>query len=135
MTNLFPPGLETNNENLSIDFDGVIHTFDKGFFDGTCYGEPIEGSLEAIKELSKFYKIIIFTAKAKPDRPLVNGKTGTELVWEWLEKYGVKDYVTEVTSEKPRSFLYIDDNAYRFDNWNNTLKFVEKLKEQQNEGI
>lgn len=127
----FPPGFEVDDNNLSIDFDGVIHTFDKGFHDGTCYGDPIEGSLDALKSLSEKYRIVIFTAKAKPDRPLVNGKTGTELVWEWLAKHNVSQYVSEVTSEKPRSFLYIDDNAYRFETWNKTLQFLENYDKSQ----
>jgi hypothetical protein len=129
MTTPFPPGFENDGNNLSIDFDGVIHTFDRGYHDGTCYGQPIPGSLEAVRKLSKQFRIVIFTAKAKPSRPLVNGKTGTELVWEWLEKYGIADCVAEVTSEKPRSFLYIDDNGYRFENWNDTLQFISTLKE------
>lgn len=124
-SNNFPPGFEDESNNLAIDFDGVIHNMDKGFHDGTCYGDPLPGSLEAIKELSKKYKIIIFTAKAKPNRPLVNGKTGTQLVEEWLEKYNILDCVAEVTSEKPRAILYIDDNAYRFNNWNDTLDFIK----------
>ena len=122
--NHFPPGFESEKNNIAIDFDGVIHNFDKGYHDGTCYGDPIEGSLDALKKLSKTYNIIIFTAKAKPNRPLVNGKTGKELVSEWLEKYGVLDCVNEITSEKPRAMLYIDDNAYRFENWIDTIKFV-----------
>lgn len=120
-----PPGFENDLKNLAIDFDGVIHTFDKGWYDGTCYGEPIEGSLEAIKKLSESYTIIIFTAKAKPSRPLVNGKTGTELVEEWLTKHGVMQYVKEITSEKPRSQIYIDDKGYHFVNWKDTLEHIE----------
>jgi FMN phosphatase YigB (HAD superfamily) len=123
----FPPGHENDKNNIAIDFDGVIHSFDKGWHDGTCYGEPIPGSLQAIKTLSKQYKIIIFTAKAKPDRPLVNGKTGTELVQEWLHKHDILDCVSGITSEKPRAMLYIDDNGYRFENWNDTLNFINKL--------
>lgn len=126
MKHNFPPGFDTDAETIAIDFDGVIHTFDKGFFDGTCYGEPIEGALEAVKEISKKYKVVIFTAKAKPDRPLINGKTGTELVREWLEKYGISDCVSLITSEKPRAILYIDDNAYRFDTWTNTFGFIKE---------
>jgi len=122
----YPPGFEEDSKNLAIDFDGVIHNFDKGYYDGTCYGEPIEGSLEAIKSLSKKYKIIIFTAKAKPSRPLVNGKTGTELVKEWLENYNVLQYISEITSEKPRSQIYIDDKGYHFQNWNETLDYIRK---------
>ena len=127
--NIFPPGFEQEIKNLSIDFDGVLHTFDKGYHDGTCYGEPIHGSLDSIRELSKKYKIIIFTAKAKPNRPLVNGKNGTELVWEWLEKYKIADCISEVTSEKPRSFLYIDDKGYRVENWNDTINFIGNLND------
>jgi len=124
-----PPGFENDLKNIAIDFDGVIHTFDKGFHDGTCYGAPIDGSLLAIKELSKKFNIIIFTAKAKPSRPLVQGKTGTELVIEWLTKHDVMQYVQEVTAEKPRAQLYIDDKGYHFKNWQSTLKYVEENNE------
>jgi FMN phosphatase YigB (HAD superfamily) len=125
MANFYPPGFENEKKNLAIDFDGVIHNADKGWGDGTCYGEPLPGALEALKLLSQKYKIIIFTAKAKPDRPLVNGKTGAVLVLEWLKKHNVHQYVSSVTSEKPRADLYIDDNGYRFANWGDTLKFIE----------
>lgn len=127
----FPPGFSDEGNNLSIDFDGVIHNFDKGYYDGTCYGDPLPGSLEALRTLSKNYRIIIFTAKAKPSRPLVNGMTGIELVAGWLERHGVLDCVAEITAEKPRAFLYIDDNAYRFNNWVDTLSFVRSEFEDQ----
>jgi 5'(3')-deoxyribonucleotidase len=126
MANFYPPGFENEKQNLAIDFDGVIHNADKGWHDGTCYGDPIPGALEAIKELSKKYNIIIFTAKCKSDRPRVNDKTGAELVYEWLEKHKVWSYIYSVTAEKPRAELYIDDNGYRFENWNNTLEFINK---------
>lgn len=120
----FPPEFAAEANNLAIDFDGVIHNADKGFFDGTCYGEPIPGSLKALEQLANDFRIVIFTAKAKPNRPLINGKTGTELVSEWLEKHDVLKYVSEITSEKPRAILYIDDNAYRFENWQETLAYT-----------
>tara|TARA_B100000674_G_C37744748_1_gene870620 strand:+ start:500 stop:889 length:390 start_codon:yes stop_codon:yes gene_type:complete len=122
----FPPSYKNDLKNLSIDFDGVIHNSDKGFYDGTCYGEPIDGAIDSIKKLSKKFKIIIFTAKAKSDRPLINGKTGTEHVKNWLTRYGLIEYISEITSEKPRACLYIDDNALRFENWNQTIHFIDK---------
>ena len=27
--------------------------------------------------------IVIFSCKARPDRPLINGKTGIDLIWEF----------------------------------------------------
>jgi phosphoheptose isomerase len=112
---------------LGIDFDGVIHGNSKGFYDGTIYDDPLQGSIEAIKELSKKWDIIIYTAKAKLDRPLVQGKTGTQLVWDWLKKYDIDNYVKDVTAEKPRAVVYIDDKGYRFENWESTLQDLKKI--------
>ena len=72
---------EKNTKQLAIDFDGVIHKSSKSFHDGTIYDNPIDGVEEALKKLSKDYTLIIYTCKANPDRPLVNGKTGIELIW------------------------------------------------------
>ena len=114
--------------NLGIDFDGVIHSNDKGFYDGTIYGDPVEGTEEALKKLSDKYTLICYTAKAKPDRMLINGKTGTELVWEWLKKYKFDKYISKVTSEKPRAVAYIDDKAIRFNDWNHCFASLESAK-------
>ena len=113
---------ETNT--LAIDFDGVIHNHNLGFHDGTCYGKPIEGAIDAIKLLSKKYTIIIFTCKSNPNRPLIEGKNGTELVWGWLKKYNIDKYIKDVTYNKPNALFYIDDKAISFNNWDNTLNHV-----------
>ena len=47
----------------------------------------------------------------------MNGKTGTELVWEWLRKHDMDKFVTKVTAEKPRAVQYIDDKGYGFTTW------------------
>ena len=114
--------------NLGIDFDGVIHNNDKGFYDGTIYGDPVDGTEEALKKLSDKYTLICYTAKAKPDRMLINGKTGTELVWEWLKKHNFDKYISKVTSEKPRAVAYIDDKAIRFSNWDHCFASLEAAK-------
>ena len=117
--------------NIGIDFDGVIHKCSKGYYDGTIYDDPIEGSYEALEKLSKEYTIIINTCKAKPDRGLVNGKTGVELVWEWLEKYDMAKFVSKVTSEKPRACFYIDDKGLRFTDWDSTFKQLQDIKNEK----
>ena len=65
------------------------------------------------------YDVVIFTAKAKPDRGLINGKTGTQLVWEWLKKHNMDKFVTKVTAERPRAVAYIDDKNIEFKDWKN----------------
>lgn len=103
--------------NIAIDFDGVIHDNCEGWKDGTVYGLPIDGMQDAIENLSKKFNVIVFTAKAKSDRPLINGKSGVDLIEEWLDKYGILKFVSEITSEKPRAVAYIDDKGIRFNNW------------------
>lgn len=125
MANFYPPGFKNDKLTLAIDFDGVIHNATNGWGDGTCYGNPIPNCIESIKKLSEKYEIIIFTAKAKKDRPLVNGKTGIDLVKDWLTKYDLINHIKDITSEKPRAELYIDDNGYRFENWSDTMKFID----------
>jgi hypothetical protein len=122
---------QDESKNVCIDFDGVIHDNYDGFGDGTIYGPIIPGSSEAIKKLAQKYDIIIFTAKAKSDRPLINGKTGAELVREWLEKHNLAQYVKDITSEKPRALVYIDDKAIRFTDWESVLNQFNNFYESK----
>lgn len=109
---------------IGIDFDGVIHRNSLGYHDGTIYDPPNEGTKDALDDLSKRYEIVVYTCKAKPDRELVNGMTGTQLIWEWLKKHELDVYVKEVTSEKPRAAFYIDDKAYRFSDWTSMMNTI-----------
>jgi len=110
-------GFKDELKNIAVDFDGVIHKNSKGYYDGTIYDEPIDGARESLKRLSEKYDVVVFTAKAKPDRGLINGKTGTQLVWEWLKGHDMDKFVTKVTAEKPRAVKYIDDKAVKFISW------------------
>jgi hypothetical protein len=110
---------------IGIDFDGVIHKNSKGFYDGTVYDQPVDGVYEALESISKKYDIIVFSAKAKSDRMLINNKTGKELICDWLDKYNLSQFVKDVTAEKPRAVYYIDDKAIKFTDWASCLKEVE----------
>ena len=113
--------------NVGIDFDKVIHKCSKGYYDGTIYDDPVEGAYEALEKLSQDYTVIVYTCKAKPDRGLINGKTGTELVWEWLKEHNMAQFVSKVTAEKPRARFYIDDKAIRFTDWDSAFKMIEEI--------
>jgi|TARA_R110002124_G_scaffold255187_2_gene420844 phosphoheptose isomerase len=112
--------------NLGIDFDGVIHKCSKGYYDGSIYDVPVDSAYESLKKLAKKYTIIVYTCKAKPDRGLINGKTGTTLVWEWLEKYDMSKFVNKVTAEKPRATCYIDDKGVEFSDWESCFTRLEE---------
>lgn len=123
------------SSTVAVDFDGVIHKNTKGFHDGTIYDDPIKGTKKALKELSKKYTLIIYTCKANPERPLINNKTGTELIKEWLDKHGLSCYIKRITHEKPRASFYIDDKGITFKNWDQTLNDISLLCDKTNGDI
>ena len=116
---LVPPGFENELNNIAIDFDGVIHDSSKGWHDGTCYGQPLPGSLEAIKNLSKNFNIIIFTARFM-GRTNNNYKKayelGYELTYDQLCKWNLK--FDKLILGKPSFDILIDDKAFNYsDKW------------------
>ena len=90
-----------DNNTIAVDFDGVIHKNSKGFHDGTIYDEPIEGVKKGLEYLSKSYKLVIYSCKANPNRPLINGKSGVELIYDWLVEYDLMIYIDSITYNKP----------------------------------
>lgn len=114
------------NETIALDFDGVIHKSSKGVYDGSIYDEPVEGTENALKHLSSKYKLVIFSCRAREDRPLYDGKNGKTLIWEWLKKYNLDVYITDVTDIKPRALFYIDDKGIFFKNWFDVIILVER---------
>ena len=119
---------ERNTNQLAIDFDGVIHKSSKSFHDGTIYDDPVDGVEEALKQLSKDYILIIYTCKANPERPLIGGKTGIELIWDWLRKYDLDLYIGDIVYGKPNAKYYIDDKAIKFTSWNQVIREVDAQK-------
>ena len=115
---------DDEKNSIAIDFDGVIHRNSKGFHDGTIYDDAIEGSYESLEKISKTYRIMLFTCKANPNRPQIDGRTGVELVEEWLEKHDMLKFVDRVVWGKPNAKFYIDDKGIRFINWKDTLKEI-----------
>ena len=117
--------------NIGVDFDGVIHQCSKGYYDGTIYDPPVQGAASALKALADNYNVIVHTCKARADRGLVNGKTGTQLVWAWLKENNLEKYVSKVTAEKPRARLYIDDKSIEFTNWETTMDRILDKEDKQ----
>jgi hypothetical protein len=107
-------------KTIAIDFDGVIHKYSKGWQDGTIYDEPMEGSLDAIKQLAVNNKLIIFSTRAKGDGNLAEMK-------HWLDKHGFLPFISEITHEKAIASIYIDDRGLRFNDWSNTMETLTEM--------
>lgn len=109
---------------VSLDFDGVCHRYDQGWFDGTIYGGLMPGAYEAIHELVRRYAVVVQTARS----PLsdvaawLTSKTGIPTVVDTGETRFWNDQSKILVSDrKLPALVYIDDRGYRFENWGQTL--------------
>jgi hypothetical protein len=127
MDNEFLNMLERSKKVIAIDFDGVIHDDYKGFHDGTIYGMPIDLTGDALKKLSQHYTLVIYSCKSNPYRPKIDNKDGTYLIWEWLKKWHLDTYISDVVWGKPNAIAYIDDKGIKFISWTQTLKELKLL--------
>lgn len=116
---------------IAVDFDGVIHAYSKGWNDGKIYDVPLHNAFFALDRLMLQDSVFIHTAR-KPSS-----------VARWIERKS--SYTIECTTWLPRTWyarrkpfwntrglllvtdrkfpatVYIDDRAYRFENWEKTF--------------
>lgn len=118
-------------QTVAVDFDGVIHTYDRGWADGTIYGDWIPGSVEGLSRLMSRYAVFIHTARDPhqvarwiEDRSgrAFECTTTTPLSGFWNEQ----GYLL-VTRRKLPAIAYIDDRAVRFTTWPQALDSLEDL--------
>lgn len=103
---------------LCIDFDGVIHSYEKGWQEGVIYGHVTPGFWEWAEEAAKHFKLVIYSSRSKTDEG-----TTAMAVWliaerkKWREaggQSGSDPLSYEFAHEKPPAFLTIDDRAVQF---------------------
>ena len=118
-----------DKKRIMIDFDGVIHSYDKGFQNGEIYGSVIEGSKEAIDYLkSKGYEIVIFTTRASKEHNIdPKSKELISNVESWLNENNI--HFDKITADKLGAVAYIDDKAIRFENnWNDIIEKINTIE-------
>jgi len=121
-----------HRDRVMIDFDGVIHSYEKGWNNGEIYGNVIDKAKESIEKLRQKYEIVIFTTRAAQKTQPLDGPTSEELVKdlkEWLDKNGI--YYDKITGDKLGAFAYIDDNAIEFTTWDDVMIKLQKKEEKE----
>jgi hypothetical protein len=114
---------------IAIDFDGVIHSYSRGWQGGEIYDLPVEGTREALTELrAKGWKIYIFSTRTnkiyhKNDRP-----PQEERMKIYLEEHGIP-YDKIWSFGKPMADIYLDDRALNFrGKWVDSLQEIEQFQ-------
>ena len=122
---------------VSIDFDGVIHSYEKGWHDGTIYGEPLPGAFDGIHALMTVHSVVITTCRHPEqvsdwlfDRRLMINQTweppGEVICDFWNERDRIL-----ITNRKLPSVVYLDDRAVRFYNWKQAIAEMSYVIEQK----
>lgn len=145
-------------KTIAIDFDGVIHKYSKGWHDGTCYDEPVEGVFDAISHFFRCgYSVFIFsTRKPKeikkwidkyimettfvrgdatqdpgPDFDYPTYGFKSEII-SMFTKFWNKKNVLGITRRKLPALVYVDDRALKFNGvWRETVSEIENFKTYQ----
>lgn len=116
---------------IAVDFDGVIHKYSKGWANGKIYDEPVPEALFALELLMKNDSVFVHTTRnARQVARWIEQRTWydidctTHLPREWWGKakpFWNKRGILLVTNRKLAADVYIDDRAYRFKAWGETL--------------
>jgi len=130
---------DLTKNTVAIDFDGVIHKYSEGWKDGSIYDKPVEGVHKALMELMKDYWVYIFTTRDVQD--VVNWMNrkfwgeGNEMGFSTVAMpegirfwQGGRCGEMAVSNRKLPAEFYIDDRGIRFNNWEETLRRIKKIR-------
>jgi hypothetical protein len=114
---------------VAVDFDGVIHDYNRGWSDGTIYGDPLPGSLEALRTLLEKYAVFVHTTRDPHQVGAWLYERGFDCVpdpggFEFWNEQGAPLLITQ---RKLPAIAYIDDRAIRFESWAQALSDLERL--------
>lgn len=92
---------------VAIDFDGVLHSYARGWTGPMPEDPPVPGARDFVDWLiAQGYRIAIVSSRCLEEEGLKN-------VLHWLAEHGFR--WDEVTSKKVPAVAYLDDRAVRFD--------------------
>lgn len=104
-----PKGQPINGKPiLCLDFDGVIHSYERGWCDGQIYGTVTPGFFEWLEIARRYFRVVVYSSRSKDE-------TGIQAMKLFLARNngGIVPPV-EFAHEKPPAFLTIDDRALCF---------------------
>lgn len=120
---------------ISVDFDGVIHAYSKGWTDGTIYDVPIVDALYSLELLMQRDAVFIHTSRnPRQVARWIEKRTWhhilctTRIPRNWFGKrkpFWNKRGILLVTDRKLSASIYIDDRGYRFESWKETLSELD----------
>jgi uncharacterized HAD superfamily protein len=104
---------------ICIDIDGVIA---QGLSNWPHYEscEIVDGAVESIRHFQEQgHCIILYTARFEEDRDVTK---------KWLYYHGI--VYDKLIMGKPCADVYIDDQAFKFLNWEDTCEHIKQISKE-----
>jgi hypothetical protein len=119
---------------LCVDFDGVIHSYERGWQNGEIYGTVTRGFFEWVERVRHDFELVIYSSRSKDEAGII-----AMTLWlheqrnAWIKAGGQRHPTEPLTfnfaDKKPAAWLTIDDRCVRFDgSWDNPLLESEALR-------
>jgi hypothetical protein len=125
----------TRVQTVAVDFDGVLHSYERGWADGTIYGDWKCGADIALTQLMQRYAVFVHTTRnPKQVARWIERQTGygvectTRLPRTWYGRrkpFWNTEGLLLVTDRKLAAVAYIDDRAVQFTDWPTALAAVD----------
>lgn len=102
---------------LAVDFDGVVHSYEKGWQNGEIYGTLVPGFLAWSVAAARHFRLVVYSSRSK-------SAEHREAMKAWMRRQVVERLMPneidrwlaefDFAAEKPPAFLTIDDRAIQF---------------------
>ena len=102
---------------ICIDFDGVIHSYERGWQNGEIYGKLVPGFLAWSTEAAQKFTLVVYSSRSKSPEGIFAMR-----IWmraqlaDRMMPHEIDAYLATLSfaHEKPAAWLTIDDRAIRF---------------------
>lgn len=112
---------------IAVDFDGVLHTYERGWANGLIYGELVPGALAALTTLMLRYAVYVHTTRSpRQVAAWIEKKSGRSIecvTWPWWSRreFWNRQGVLLVSNRKLPALAYVDNRAVRFESWDQAM--------------
>ena len=100
---------------LCLDFDGVIHSYERGWQDGVIYGSLTPGFIAWALKAHQHFQLVIYSSRSADPAPMVDWLRAQladrSMPWE-IDRFM---QMFTFANQKPAAFLTIDDRAIKFE--------------------
>lgn len=110
---------DRDKKDIILDFDGVIHTYERGWQEGVIYGDVVPGFFEWAQNASVHFILNVFSTRSAVESTRNEMEAWMKQKWHrWLilsdKEVKNRPFPFRFPDRKPPAVLSIDDRAIQF---------------------